>query len=111
MHCGIETDDFCLSVLCYADDIVVISESEVNLQKMLDYIHSWCRKWRLRVNTNKSKIIHFRPKRRQRTQFLCKTGNINLDIVTVYKYLGLYFDEFMDFKYGINVLSEAAGRS
>ena len=31
--------------------------------------------------------------------------------MTVYKYLGLYFDESMDFKYGINVLSEAAGRS
>ena len=25
MHCGIETDDFSLSVLCYVDDIVVIS--------------------------------------------------------------------------------------
>ena len=32
-------------------------------------------------------------------------------MVTVYKYLGLYFDAFMDFKYGINVLSEAVGRS
>ena len=55
--------------------------------------------------------MHVRPKRRQRTQFLFKMGNINFDMVTVYKYLGLYFDEFMDFKYGINVLSEAAGRS
>ena len=72
MHCGIETDDFSLSVLRYADDIVVISESEVNLQKMLDYLHIWCRKWRSRVNTNKSTIMHVRPKRRQRTQFLFK---------------------------------------
>ena len=69
MYCGIEADDFSLSVLCYADDIVVISELEVELQKMLDYIHSWCRKWRLKVNTNISKIMHFCPKRRQRTQF------------------------------------------
>ena len=83
MHCGIETDDFSLSVLCYANDIVVISESEVNLQKMLDYIHSWCRKWRLRVNTNKSKIMHVRPKRRQREKNLFKIGNINIDMVTV----------------------------
>ena len=37
--------------------------------------------------------------------------NITLDMVTVCKYLELYFDEFMDFKYGINVLSGAAGRS
>ena len=32
-------------------------------------------------------------------------------MVTVCKSLELYFDEFMDFKYGINVLSGAAGRS
>ena len=38
-------------------------------------------------------------------------GNINLDMVTVYKYLGLHFDEFMALRYGTNVLSEAAGRS
>ena len=71
--------------ICQFYVIVDISESEVNLQKMLDYIHSWCRKWRLRVNTNKSKIMHFRPNRRQRTQFLFKMGNINLDMVTVYR--------------------------
>ena len=51
MHCGIETDDFSLSVLCYADDIVVISQSEVNLQKMLHYIHIWCRKWRFTIKS------------------------------------------------------------
>ena len=55
--------------------------------------------------------MHFRPKRRQRTQFLFKMGNLNLDMVTVYRYLGLYFDKFLNFKYGTDVLSEAAGRS
>ena len=35
-----------MSILVYADDIVLISEKEVNLQYMLDYIdmhvHDWC---------------------------------------------------------------------
>ena len=83
--------------------LLLYQSQEVNLQKMSDYIHSWCRKWRLRVNTSKSKIMHFRPKRRQRTQFFFKMGNINLDMVTVYKYLGLYFDEFMDFNTELEV--------
>ena len=34
-----------------------------------------------------------------------------LDIVNDYKYLGFYFDEFMDLNKGINILSGAAGRS
>ena len=28
LHCGIETYEFSLSVLCYADDIVIITENE-----------------------------------------------------------------------------------
>ena len=37
LHCGIETDEFSLSVLFYADDIVIISENEDNMQIVLDY--------------------------------------------------------------------------
>ena len=35
-------------ILLYADDIVLMSESEENLQKILDYCHKWC--WMLKIN-------------------------------------------------------------
>ena len=35
---GIETDDFSLSVLCYADDIVILCDSEEKLQSMLNHV-------------------------------------------------------------------------
>ena len=38
---GIDINGINVSILLYADDIVLISESEVNLQYMLDYMHVW----------------------------------------------------------------------
>ena len=53
LHRGIETDKLSLSVLCYADDIVIITENEDNMQLVLDYITVWCKRWRMKVNTKK----------------------------------------------------------
>ena len=60
--CGVKyngTDE--LSILMYADDIMLISDSEVKLQQMLHRLNLWCARWCLTINTDKSKVIHFRP--------------------------------------------------
>ena len=59
LHCGIETDEFSLSVLCYADDIVIITENEDNMQIVLDYIAVWFKKWRMKVNTKKRRLCMY----------------------------------------------------
>ena len=33
-----------ISVLAYADDIVLLAESEANLQSMINIAHTWCEK-------------------------------------------------------------------
>ena len=58
---GVEIDtNFQVSILLFADDIVLIAPNEVNLQLMLDYLAKWCIENRMEVNINKTKIIHFR---------------------------------------------------
>ena len=108
---GIETDDFSLSVLCYADDIVILCDSGENLRSMLNHVAEWCSKWCLKVNTNKSKVMHVRPKRLVRAEKDFVLGNELLNVVNDYKYLRFYFDEFMYLNKGISILSDAAGRS
>jgi len=54
-----------LSILLYADDIVLIAENEVNLQNMLNIMSSWCCncKWRLTINNEKkTQVVQFREK-------------------------------------------------
>ena len=60
LNCGVNLDGTIISVLLYADDIVLIAPTEENLQLMLDTMNSWCRKWKLTVNQEKTKVIHFR---------------------------------------------------
>ena len=45
MGLGVPLDDINVPILLYADDIVLISENESNLQKMLDHVEFWCQKW------------------------------------------------------------------
>ena len=46
--------------------------------------------------------VHFRLKQIKLTNCQFNVGNENLDIVSDYKYLGFYLDEFLQYKVGIN---------
>ena len=62
---GVDIDGHNISILLYADDIVLISDNEINLQIMLDHMYAWCLKWKLKLSIEKSNVIHIRPKRRE----------------------------------------------
>ena len=108
---GIKLDNINISILLYADDIVLISESEQNLQDMLDYMHRWCFKWKLKLNVDKSSVVHFRPKRQRRSEFSFHFGPNNLNTVDKYKYLGILIDEHLTYEHCAKVLSDSAGRA
>ena len=66
---GIEIDsELNLSILAYADDIVLLANSAENLQDMLTVIDKWCHKWRVTVNTTKTKVMHFHHKKLPQTK-------------------------------------------
>ncbi len=57
---GVEINGIKICILLYADDIVLISDCEEDLQKMLDKVYDWSRKWRVKFNIKKSNILHVR---------------------------------------------------
>ncbi|MES9883911.1 MAG: reverse transcriptase family protein, partial [Sedimenticola sp.] len=101
LHCGVNFDDDRVSMLLYADDIVLMCENETDLQRMLDVVNDWSRKWRMTINENKTKIVHFRPPSFPRSNFVFTCGNRVLAIESSYKYLGLWLNEFLDMKYSV----------
>ena len=54
--------DLHICILLYADDIVLVSENEENLQVMLNHVQNWCVKWQMKVNIEKTEVVHFRSK-------------------------------------------------
>ena len=57
---GVDLDMCKLFVLLYADDLVIVSETRIELQRLLDKLKLYCQKWKMKVNTDKTKVIVFR---------------------------------------------------
>jgi hypothetical protein len=105
------SDNLMISILLYADDIVLLAECEEDLQNMLDQVHSWCRKWRMEVNPTKTQIVHFRKPRSVITPIVFKVGDKALETVHQYKYLGVILNEHLDYNVTADILAGAAGRA
>ena len=50
---------FYLNCLMYADDVILVSESEVGLQNCLNKLDRYCELWCLDINIDKNKTILF----------------------------------------------------
>ena len=56
---GVAAGEGRLSLLLYADDIVVLANSVADLQRMMSAVEGFCRRWRLQVNMSKTKVVEF----------------------------------------------------
>ncbi len=106
LNCGVQCGDEMVSILLYADDIVVLGKNEQDLQKILFYTNDWCKKWRFSINEKKIEIIHFRSSLTSLSYYQFYFVEKKIDFVKSYKYLGFYVDERMNFVHGSTVLSE-----
>ena len=86
---GVDIDMFKLFLILYADDIVIFAQDSSQLQKSLDVLCEYCSKWKLVVNTNKTKIMIFRKGGRLPNNLnFYYNGNI-IEIVNKFTYLNL----------------------
>ena len=77
-----------LFVLLYADDTIIVAESASELQKALDGLGEYCKKWGLEINENKSKVVVFsRGKIRKKPSLTL--GETHLEVQDSYIYLGI----------------------
>ena len=111
MQVGIQMGENKVSVLAYADDLVVLGESEAELQSILDTVSNWGRKWRMKFNSNKSNVIHFRKMSTPITNVKFSLGGSELKTVTDYKYLGVPLNENLDYSFTASNLASAGGRA
>ena len=110
-NCNIDKDSIFINILLYADDIVCLAENENDLQQLLYIVENWCRKWRLEVNLTKTNILHVRPKRKQQSNFMFLFNCRPVEYCKYYKYLGTTINEYLDYNYTAETLSDSAGRA
>ena len=76
--------------LLYADDVVIFAETAEYLQTEIDKLHTYCNKWRLKVNASKSHVLVFK-KGRVNSNESWYYGETQLTVATKISYLGLVF--------------------
>lgn len=89
---GVSVGNVHVSLLLFADDIVLLAESEADLQRSLAAVESWCRRWRLELNASKSEVMVVNG---------ALAGTITcagqpLKLVSQFRYLGLVLNDECD---------------
>ena len=96
--------------LMYADDLVILSTSPHGLQTGLDRLDSYCKKWKLEVNLNKSKAMCFNKQGKfLKKEF--KIGGETLECVKSYTYLGIDISNSCALKHAQKALFDKAMRA
>lgn len=107
-NAGLTLDQLSIYLLMFADDAVIFSDSVDGLQSCLNSLESYCLKWNLTVNVDKTKIVVYR-----------KGGNLSrnekwtycgqeIEIVSSFNYLGMVLSSGGSFNKAISTLAGKA---
>ena len=108
---GIDLDVCKIFLLLFADDLIMFAESKIELQRLLNKLHEYCSQWDLKVNIDKTNVIVFRNGGYLRKYEKCFYGNIQLKVVTYYKYLGLVISSRLSWYMCQKTLAEQAAKA
>ena len=97
--------------LIYADDLVCIAPSEIQLQSLIDIVNLWCCKFRIEANLLKTEILHVRKPLKPKSNFKFKFDSKIIKYCQQYKYLGLTIDQFLNFEKMSNSLLAPSSRA
>ncbi len=100
-----------LFILLYADDIVIFAESEHGMQEGLNLLSEYCIKWKLKVNTVKTKIMIFRRGGALHRNLEFHYNNSVIEIVKKFTYLGMVFTTGGSFMETQSLLSSQAKKA
>ena len=107
----VSLNDKLLRVLMYADDIVMLSTSEVGLKNCLKKLNSYCEKWNLTVNTSKTQVMIFNKTGHLFNNYKFYLGETLLKVTDSYTYLGITFKPSGSFRQALFDLKDKARRA
>ena len=97
--------------LLYADDVILLSTSNSGSQHNIDMVHKFCNNWGLSINANKSRVMVFSKNGKVNSNMEFRIGQKILELVSVYKYLGINITLNGKFLKAEKILSLKASRA
>ena len=108
---GLEVDMLKIFILLYADDIVVFANTPEELQRGLNMLNEYCKRWKLTINIAKTKILVFRKGGILPRNIPFTYNGAPLEIVKSFKYLGIVFTVGGSFSEAQNTLAGQARKA
>ena len=106
----ITLNDQKISVLLFADDIVLLSDKASGLQRAMNLLEQYCKKWKLTVNLDKTKVLIFNSNPKK-NNFNFYFDRKLVETVNKYCYLGVIFTSSNSFKQCIENLQAKANKA
>ena len=100
-----------IMILLYADDVAKGACTVKKLQDMINVLEEFCKNWGLSVNVDKTKIMVFRKGGSIRNNEKWYMFGKLIEIVTMYKYLGILFTSGLLWNKAIHTLSLQAKKA
>ena len=94
-----------ITVLMYADDLIILSLSHEGLQKCLDELNRYCKEWSLKANSEKTKCAKFLKVGRLYNKSF-NIGNTPLENVKEFTRLGITINGAGSFQPSMKDLSD-----
>ena len=107
---GVAVDNENISLLMYADDMVIMSNTPEGLQRQLDVFYDYCNIWKLNVNLSKTKVIICNKRVLNDTE-VWFYGDQRIEECDMYNYLGITFTKYGINNNSLNVLANQAKKS
>ena len=108
---GVKLNEWLVTILLFADDMVLFSDSRQGLQNGLDQLAEYCDKWGLTVNVPKTKCVAFKQGGIIGGDDRWHYKNELIETVNHFKYLGFVFGSSGKFAKGIDALEIQAKRA
>jgi len=84
-------------MLMFADDIGLVSDTVVGLQKQLNLLHKFCVDFKMLVNLDKTKIVVFKRGGRLSSREVWTYDGTAVETVSGFTYVGMYFTNRLSF--------------
>ena len=101
---------FRILILLYADDTVIFSDNELDMQHALNTVEDYCSEWKLTVNIEKTKLMIF-GQRKINTNLKFTFNRQEIEIVKEYKYLGIFLGQSGSFLTTKKFIAEQASKA
>lgn len=105
-------NDMKIATVIYADDILLMSQSQEGIIKQIKIVQNFCLENGLKINYEKTKIMIANSKTKYKyVEIVAKNTNHQIEIVDNYKYLGMWINEKNSNKHHLEHLEKIGRKS